>query len=52
MTQMTRLVSLAVVTLLIIFLGITFFHVIAPFLLPLFLAGVVAMLAQPIQHVF
>ncbi len=52
MTQMTRLVSLAVVTLLIIFLGITFFHVIAPFLLPLFLAGVVAMLAQPMQTFF
>ena len=52
MTQMTRLVSLAVVTLLIIFLGITFFHVIAPFLLPLFLAGVVAMLAQPMQAFF
>lgn len=49
---MTRLVSLAVVTLLIIFLGITFFQVIAPFLLPLFLAGIIAMLAQPLQEYF
>ena len=46
---MTRLVSLALVTLMIIFLGITFFQVIAPFLLPLFLAGIIAMLVQPMQ---
>lgn len=52
MTHMTRLVSLALVALLIVFLSIAFFHVIAPFLLPLFLAGVIAMLAQPIQHFF
>lgn len=52
MTNMTRLVSLIVVTLLIVVLGVTFYHVIAPFLLPLFLAGVIAMLAQPIQGFF
>lgn len=52
MTYMTRLVSLIVVTLLIVVLGVTFYHVIAPFLLPLFLAGVIAMLAQPIQDFF
>jgi predicted PurR-regulated permease PerM len=52
MTHMTRLVSLAVVTLLIVVLGITFFHVIAPFVLPLFLAGIIAMLAQPLQGYF
>ena len=50
MSHMTRLVSLAVVTLMIIFLGLTFYQVVAPFLLPLFLAGVLAMLAQPIQE--
>lgn len=49
---MTRLVSLAVVTLLIIFFGITFYQVVAPFLMPLFLAAVIAMLAQPIQEYF
>lgn len=49
MNGMTRLVSLALVTLMIIFLGIMFFHVIAPFMMPLFLAGIVALLAQPIQ---
>lgn len=52
MTNMTRLVSLGVVTLLIIFLGLTFYQVVAPFLMPLFLAGVIAMLAQPIQTYF
>ncbi len=52
MTHMTRLVSLGVVTLLIVVLGITFFHVIAPFLLPLFLAGILAMLAQPLLEFF
>jgi len=47
-----RLVSLAVLTLLIVFLTITFYKVIAPFLLPLFLAGVVAVLCQPIFKYF
>lgn len=44
---MARLISLAVLLTLIVVLGITFFRVVAPFLLPLFLAGVVALLTQP-----
>lgn len=51
-TFMARLVSLIVLTVLIVFLGITFFQVIAPFLLPLFLAGVIALLCQPLFHYF
>lgn len=49
---MVRLVSLSVLLALIIFLGITFFQVIAPFLLPLFLAGVVTILFQPVFRYF
>jgi len=49
---MARLVSLIVLTVIIVFLGITFFQVIAPFLLPLFLAGVSALLCQPVYHYF
>jgi predicted PurR-regulated permease PerM len=49
MKNMTRLVSLIVVALLIVVLGATFYRVIAPFLLPLFLAGVIAMLVEPLQ---
>jgi predicted PurR-regulated permease PerM len=45
---MARLISLSVLLTLIVVLGITFFRVIAPFLLPLFLAGVVAVLSQPL----
>ncbi|WP_197439630.1 AI-2E family transporter [Calycomorphotria hydatis] len=45
--MMTRLISLAVVTTLIVLLGIVFFQVVAPFLLPLFLAGVIAMMSRP-----
>lgn len=45
---MARLVSLAVLLALIVGLGIMFFQVIAPFLLPLFLAGMLAILCQPI----
>ncbi len=52
MNNMTRWVSLAVVSVLILFLGLMFFKVIAPFLLPLFLASIVAMLVQPIQAYF
>ena len=44
---MARLVSLIILTVLIVFLGLTFYSVIAPFLLPLFLAGVLAVLCQP-----
>lgn len=49
---MVRLVSLSVILCLILFLGITFFRVIAPFLLPLFLAAVVAMISQPLLNYF
>lgn len=49
---MVRIVSLSILTTLIIFLGITFFRVIAPYLLPLFLAGVTAVLCQPIYAHF
>ncbi len=49
---MVRLVSLSVILCLILFLGITFFRVIMPFLLPLFLAAVVAMVSQPILKYF
>lgn len=49
---MARLVSLLILTVLIVFLGITFYQVIAPFLLPLFLAGVVTVLCQPLFRHF
>ncbi len=49
---MFRIVSLSVMLTLIVILGITFFKVVAPYLLPLFLAGVVAILAQPLFHYF
>ena len=49
---MARIVSLLVLTALIVALGITFYKVIAPFLLPLFLAGVIAMLCQPLFRYF
>lgn len=48
MTSMPRLVSLAILTTLIIFLGITFYQIVAPFLLPLFLAAVTAVWCQPL----
>jgi len=49
---MVRLVSLSIILCLILFLGITFFKVIMPFILPLFLAAVVAMVSQPILNYF
>lgn len=49
---MVRLVSLSIILCLILFLGITFFKVILPFILPLFLAAVVAMVSQPILNYF
>ncbi len=52
MTSMPRLVSLAILTTLIIFLGITFYQIVAPFLLPLFLAGVTAVWCQPLFGYF
>jgi len=47
---MARLVSLILLAVIVIFLAITFFQVLAPFLLPLFLAGVLAMLCQPLYQ--
>ena len=49
---MVRLVSLGVLLVLILFLGVTFYQVVAPFLLPLFLAGVVTVLCQPLHQRF
>lgn len=47
-----RVVSLAVLLALIVLLGSTFYQVIAPFLLPLFLAAVLAVICQPLQGYF
>lgn len=49
---MVRVVSLSVLLTLIVFLGVMFFQVVAPFLLPLFLAGVTAVLCQPLFEYF
>lgn len=49
---MARLVSLILLGTLLVFLAITFFQVVAPFILPLFLAGVLAILCQPLQRRF
>ena len=49
---MYRLVSLSVMLTLIVVLGITFFKVVAPYILPLFVAGVFAILAQPLFRYF
>ncbi|MEX0727489.1 MAG: hypothetical protein WD065_14530, partial [Planctomycetaceae bacterium] len=49
---MVRVVSLSVLLALIVFLGLMFFQVVAPFLLPLFLAGVTAVLCQPLFAYF
>lgn len=49
---MPRIVSLAVLLVLIITLGSTFFRVVAPFLLPLFLAVMTAIVCQPVFHYF
>jgi len=51
-TVMVRLVSLGVLLILIVFLGVTFYQVVAPFILPLFLAGVVTVLCQPLHARF
>ena len=50
--MIARYVSLAILVFLAIVLGMTFFQVIVPFLLPLFLAAVVALIAQPIYLYF
>lgn len=47
MAQMARLVSLLLMGAVIVALGLTFYQVMAPFLMPLFLAGVLAILCQP-----
>lgn len=47
-----RKVSLAVLLILIVALGVTFFRVVAPFLLPLFLAGMTAVVCQPLFRYF
>lgn len=52
MTSMPRIVSLAILTTLIVFLGITFYQIVAPFLLPLFLAAVTAVWSQPLFGYF
>jgi predicted PurR-regulated permease PerM len=52
MAQMARLVSLLLMGAVIVILGLTFFQVVAPFLMPLFLAGVFAILCQPIYRRF
>ncbi len=49
---MARMVSLAIITVLIVALGMTFYQLIAPFLMPLFLAGLTALLAQPVFRYF
>ncbi len=49
---MVRIVSLSVLLTLIVILGLTFFQVLAPFILPLFLAGVFAILSQPLFRYF
>ncbi|MGE5191232.1 MAG: AI-2E family transporter [Deltaproteobacteria bacterium] len=50
MAQMARLVSLLLMGTVIVMLALTFYQVIAPFLMPLFLAGVLAVLCQPLYR--
>lgn len=47
---MARFVSLGIIAVLIICLGITFYQVLAPFLMPLFLAAMTALFSQPLLH--
>lgn len=49
---MPRLVSLLLLGAVIVLLGLTFYHVLSPFLMPLFLAGILAILCQPLQRRF
>lgn len=49
---MVRIVSLGVLLALIVILGTTFFRVVAPFLLPLFIAGITAVICQPLFRYF
>ena len=50
MAQMARLVSLLLMGTVIVMLALTFYQVVAPFLMPLFLAGVLAILCQPLYR--
>lgn len=50
--NMARIVSMAVLVVLIVTLGLMFYRVLAPFILPLFLAGVLAILMQPLYRYF
>ncbi|WP_437227279.1 AI-2E family transporter [Planctomicrobium sp. SH661] len=52
MRNMPRLVSMAVLLLFIVILGMTFFRVVAPFALPLFLAAMTAIVCQPVYRYF
>lgn len=49
---MNRAISLSVLLAMIILLGGMLFHVIAPFILPLFLAAVIAVICQPLNNYF
>lgn len=49
---MTRYVSLLILLLLIVLLGSTLYQVVAPFLLPLFLAAVLSVVCQPMHQFF
>lgn len=49
---MNRLISLSVLLALIVLLGGMLFQVLAPFILPLFLAAVLAVICQPLHHFF
>jgi len=49
---MNRIVSLVALFVLILLLGSTFYRVISPFLLPLFLAAILAVICQPLQSFF
>jgi len=49
---MVRIVSLSVLLTLTVVLGLTFFQVLAPFMMPLFLAGVFTILSQPLFRYF
>ncbi len=49
---MNRFISLSVLLVLIVLLGSMFLQVIAPFVLPLFLAAVLAVICQPLHNYF
>ena len=49
---MARYVSLLIITALILCLGATFYQVLAPFLMPLFLAAMASLLVQPVLRYF